>query len=611
MKRVWLLSILLPAVGWSFGVAATTTTELVTPAEASDFRATPGYAETLAFVRRLTEMSPSFRLEFFGESAEGRPLPLVVVSGKQAFSPETAAAADQPIVLIQNGIHAGEIDGKDACLMILRDLALGSDPELLERLILLVIPIYNVDGHERVSRHNRPNQNGPVEGMGFRTTADGHDLNRDHLKLETPEARAMIGLFNAWRPHLHVDNHVTDGSDHDWVLTYAWAEAPQLAPSIDAWLASRMPRVRRATAGLGHRIGPFVGLLDRSDPAAGFSSVVGEPRFATGYYPLRNRSSILVENHSYKPYRARVLANRDFLLSLLREIAREPDSLIESVRRAERRTVALGRPDASPTDVVLRYRHADPQTTRFPVYDWYSEPSVVTGAPLLRYRRGELREIEVPWVHRVNPDHVVARPRGYLVLPGWPVIERRLADHALEARRLDDALEIEVETLRISRADASRAGSYQGLTREDVTVERRAEVRRLPAGTLWIPADQPDFEVAVQLLEPDAPDSLVSWGLLSLVMERKEYIDPRVLENLARTMLDDPAVAAAWERALQDEAFAANRRARHLWWYRRTDHWDETVGLMPVMRLLTEPDLPIAPPAGGPIAKRMKGGLRR
>jgi hypothetical protein len=109
----------------------------------------------------------------------------------------------------------------------------------------------------------------------------------------------------------------------------------------------------------------------------------------------------------------------------------------------------------------------------------------------------------------------------------------------------------------------------------------------------------------------DPPDSLVSWGLLSLVMERKEYIDPRVLENLARTMLDDPAVAADWERALQDEAFATNRRARHLWWYRRTDHWDETVGLMPVMRLLTEPDLPIAPPAGGPIAKRMKGGLRR
>jgi hypothetical protein len=350
MKRVCLVSILASLLGVPAAVGARPVppAELVSPVEASHFRATPGHAETLAFIRRLTEISPSIRLEVFGRSAQGRSLPLVIVSGKQAFTPAAAAASGQPIVLIQNGIHAGEIDGKDACLMILRDLALGSDPELLDRLILLFVPIYNVDGHERVSPYNRPNQNGPVEGMGFRTTSDGHDLNRDHLKLETAEARAAIRLFNEWRPHLHVDNHVTDGSDHDWVLTYAWAEAPQIAPSIDAWLVSHMPRVRRSTEALGHRVGPFVALLDRTDPAAGFSSVVGEPRFATGYYPLRNRASILVENHSYKPYRDRVLANRDFLLSLLREIAREPRSLIESVNRAEQRTISRGRGEAPP-----------------------------------------------------------------------------------------------------------------------------------------------------------------------------------------------------------------------------------------------------------------------
>ena len=593
MKRTWLV---LFHVSVLCGTAsATTHPDLVTRAESSDFRATPGYAETLEYVRRLSAISPSVKLEFFGTSAQGRRLPLVIVSRDRAFTPAAAAATGKPVLLIQNGIHAGEIDGKDACLMILRDLALGSQPDLLERLILLVVPIYNVDGHERVSIYNRPNQNGPVEGMGFRTTADGHDLNRDHVKLETPEARALIGLFNAWRPHLHVDNHVTDGCDHDWVLTYAWAEAPQVPLPIDSWLASHMPRVLEATEALGHRVGPYVSLVDRSDPSAGFDSVVGAPRLATGYYPLRNRPSILVENHSYKPFRDRVLANRDFLLSLLREIAREPRALVDAVREADKRTVAMGKADGRPSEIVLSYRRADPDTIRFPVYDWYSEPSVVSGNPLVRYRRGEVREIDVPWFHRVVPDLTVARPRGYLILPGWPVIERRLRDHGLDVRRLDQVTEVEVETMRIARSGDPTGGSYQGLTRVDVTVERRPEVRRLPAGTLWIPADQPDFVVAAHLLEPDAPDSLVSWGLLSLVMERKEYIDPGVLEDLARDMLEFPMVAAEWERTLKDGPFAEDSRARYIWWYRRTNHWDETFGLMPVMRLLAKPDFPTSP----------------
>jgi hypothetical protein len=392
-----------------------------------------------------------------------------------------------------------------------------------------------------------------------------------------------------------VDDHVTDGSDHDWVLTYSWAESPQVAPTIDAWLAAHMPRVIAATEALGHRVGPYVSLVDRSDPAAGFSSIAGEPRLSTGYYPLRNRPSILVENHSYKPVRARVLANRDFLLSLLREIAREPESLVDAVRRADERTVALGRPDAPPSEITLSYGRADPDTIRFPVHEWYSEPSVVFGTPLVHYRRGEVREIDVSWFHRMVPERTVARPRGYLVPPGWPVIEQRLRDHGLVVRRLARERTLEVETMRISRSGEAPGRTYQGLTRVRVDVRRDMESRRFPAGTLWIPADQPDFELAAQLLEPDAPDSLVAWGLLSLVLERKEYIAPRELELRAREMLEDPALAAEWERALEDESLSSDRTARYVWWYRRTPHWDESVGLVPAMRLLSAPRFRTAP----------------
>ena len=589
-KALWTIGI---GVAFSAGSAfGEVPEEWRTPAERAGFEATPGYRETTDFLGRLAAASPHIRVDSFGTSPEGRWMPLVIVSKRGAFTAEAAKESGRAVVLIQNGIHAGEIDGKDACLMLLRDFVLGKHPDWLERLILVIVPIYNVDGHERISPFNRPNQLGPVQGMGFRTTADGHDLNRDHMKLSTPEARAMIKVYRDWQPHLHVDNHVTDGADHDWVLTYSWAEAPQAPAAVDRWLDQHMDHVVAATRTAGHRVGPYVSLIDRNDPSLGFDSYVGGPRFATGYYPLRNRPSILVEDHAYKPYGDRVRANRDFLVALLDEVAGSHRELIDAVVESENATVAAGRPDAPPSEVVVRYRQLDAtETIEFPTYDWYVEPSIAMGTPLARYHRGKLRQLEVPWKRRVEPELTLRRPRGYFVLPGWTAIERRLADHGLSVRRLPAAQTFEVETIRISnpRQDSRSNPSYQGLTQIEVDVTRTTERRRLPKGALWIPADQPDFEVAVQLLEPEAPDSLVRWGLLSSVLERKEYIEPRVLEALIPAMLEDPQTARDWKTALEDEEFAAQPWARYMWWYQRTPYWDATVGLMPVMRLMSPP----------------------
>jgi len=566
-----------------------------TEAERSDFRATSSYDETVELLRRIAAASPAIHLDSFGLSAMGRPLPLVVVSTDRAFTPAAASATGKPILLIQSCIHAGEVDGKDATLLMLRDWALGRR-ELPREVIVLFVPIYNVDGHERVSPYNRPNQDGPVDGMGFRTTATGLDLNRDHLRLATPEARALIGLFNAWRPHLHVDNHVTDGVDHEWVLTWAVSEAPCLPASLDAWAREHLPPVLAATARAGHPNGPYVDLVDRLDPAAGHEFGPGPPRFSTDYYPLRNRVSVLVEMHSYKPYRQRVEANREFLAALLEEVEGSPSSLVAATAAAERATIAAGRPDAEPSRVVVRWRtSASPTPVQWPAYEWFTEPSVVTGDPLLRFRRGTLHEVEVPRFHVPEPELTLARPRGYLVLPGWPQIEARLAGHGLRVQRLSEAIEADVEAIRVSDpvfADTS----YQGAVMvESLTVSRGAEHRTIPAGSLWIPADQPDFEVAVQLLEPEAPDSLVRWGLVHSVFERKTYIDPSVLEDLARTMLADPDIQAQWKHALSDEAFAADARARYLWWYRRTPYWDEQVGLLPAFRVMAPTELALKP----------------
>jgi len=523
-------------------------------------------------------------------------MPLVVASATSAFTPKTARATDTAVVLVQCGIHSGEIDGKDAMLTILRDVALGRDDGLLDGVTLLVIPIYNVDGHERVSRYNRPNQDGPAEGMGFRTTARGLDLNRDHLKLDSHEARALVDLVNRWQPDLHVDVHVTNGSDHEWVLTWSTAEAPQLAAPIDAWLDRHLPAALAATAEAGFPNGPYVALVDRDDPVRGFSSTVTEPRYSGGYFTLRHVPSILIEMHAYKPYDRRVAAVDAFLRALLEETGESAGDLRTARAEAAASTVAAGRPDAEPSPAVLRWTEApSDELIAWPAYDWTFEESVVTGRPLLLFRHGEPRPLEVPWIHRMAPETTVPRPRGYLVLPGWPAVSDRLRRHGLVVRELRQPVEIDVETIRVARPELADS-SYQGrvmVTTFDVhrTVERRV----VPSGSLWVPADQPLFEVAVQLLEPEAPDSLVRWGLLHSVFERKEYIDLGTLESLAREMLTDPATAKAWREALTDPDFASDTRARWLWWYRRTPHWDEQVGLVPALRVMSGAALPLLP----------------
>jgi hypothetical protein len=234
-------------------------------------------------------------------------------------------------------------------------------------------------------------------------------------------------------------------------------------------------------------------------------------------------------------------------------------------------------------------------TISWPASDWSIEESTVTGGTYLRYQPETTREVELAWRHIPVADLTLARPRGYLVLAGWPQIEDLILGHDLRASSLAEDTEIEVETIRLRRPEFADS-SYQGIVMvKNFEVARQRERRALPAGSLWIPADQPSFEVAVQLFEPESPDSIVRWGMVSSVFERKTHIGLDRLEKLAHDMMDDGDVRREWEKALQDPDFAANREARYLWWYRRTPYWDETVGLLPVMRVMGPVTLELEP----------------
>src|SRR3984957_16315894 len=271
-----------------------------TPAEQSNYRTTPDYAATMAYLRRIALAKPQqVRIEPFGKTGEGRELDIVIASKDGVFDPAALHAAKRPIVLVQNAIHAGEMDGKDSCLALLRDMVItGKDADLLDRAVFVFIPMYNADGHERRSPYNRINQNGPEE-MGWRGNGTNLNLNRDYMKADAPETRAFLAMFHRWLPDFFVDDHVTDGADFQYDVPFTIEHFPNLNADTGHWLdEGANPWLEKYVDAHGHLASPtYVTLVNDNDPAQGLGFNDDPPRFSTGYVVLEGRPGRAGELH--------------------------------------------------------------------------------------------------------------------------------------------------------------------------------------------------------------------------------------------------------------------------------------------------------------------------
>jgi murein tripeptide amidase MpaA len=310
--------ILPPAQAWSGAserLIAPADHPWITPAERTGITATPTYDETIAWLRRLDAASPLIRMETFGKTAQGRDLWVVIASKGRRFD------RSKPTLLAQAGIHSGEIDGKDAGLMLLRDIAFRGKSELLDRANLLFVPVFNADGHERSGPYNRPNQRGPVS-QGWRTTAQNLNLNRDYLKADSPEMQAMIGLIRRWEPDLYLDLHVTDGLDYQQDITFdfnGYNGRGARSVEVGRWLDGvYRPALEGRLEAEGHVPGPYISTVDPRDPAKGIVIAPTGARFSNGYGDARRLPTVLLETHSLKPYRRRVLGTYVFIEESLR-----------------------------------------------------------------------------------------------------------------------------------------------------------------------------------------------------------------------------------------------------------------------------------------------------
>jgi len=573
----------------------------LTRAERTAYKQTADYDETIRYCKQLEAGSNWIKYSTFGLSGQGRDLPLLIVSSDRAFTPEAARATGKVIVLIQNGIHSGEIEGKDACLALVRDLAvLRKRPALLDHVILLVVPIFSVDAHERRSPYNRINQNGP-EQMGWRATPIGLNLNRDYMKLEAPEMRALIGnVFTRWWPQILVDDHTTDGADYRYDVTYAFNHGPGVPASLDRWLGDAFEgRVVPRIEALGHVVAPYLEFRASGDPASGIVYNNMTPRFSHAYAPLQNRIGILVETHMLKPYAERVRATYDLLVALLEEINARPADVMKAVADAEAATVARAiATDAAQRMVVLK---SDTTSKREPFefkgYETRWDASDIAGGRVPHYGKTPM-DTTVSIQREMMPTLVTRQPAGYLIPQEWTVCRDRMDLHGIRYRRFAKPWTDSVEVQHVLEWSNDRAfeGHYP-LQIKRLALEHR--LRSYRAGDLWVPLDQPGARVAVELFEAQAPDGLMAWNYFDTVLQKVEYAESYVMEPIARQMMTrDPALAKEFhDRVAADSTFARDPRARLDFFFRRSSWADPQQDLHPVARALRVPPESVLQPA--------------
>ena len=572
---------------------------LLTLAERSRFKQTGRTEEVEALARHFAQRWPNDVRSFeYGRSAENRPMIALLVSRSGALTASDIKARGIPLLMLQGGIHPGESDGKDAGFIELREMLDAGTPEL-RNIAILFVPAFNTDGHERCGKWNRPNQVGPEE-MGWRTTAHNLNLNRDYTKADAPEMQAMLRLLNEFDPLICADMHVTDGANFEPDISIQVEPINQGDPSLFASGVQLRDELIAKLAAKGSLPLPFYpDFYETDNPASGFLLTVYSPRFSTGYFPARNRYTVLVETHSWKDYATRVRVTRNTIRGLVELTSRHGQDWLALTLRADN-TAQDSAGKAFTLDYASGWRESTQGEARNPAsesdyvmidfrgYAYTRTPSEVSGDLVTTYDPRTPQIWRVPFRKNTVPSLVVDAPRGgYIVPPGYARdIGAKLTLHDIKFQTLTKTERLEVQTFRASDVQFSKA-PFEGRLRATLKGAWQPETQSVPAGSLLVPIAQSRARLLMALLEPQAPDSFAAWGFFNGWFEQKEYMEAYVAEQIARDMLAaDATLAAEFKRKLDAEpAFAKSPAARLEFFLRRHASWDRCFNMYPVFRI--------------------------
>ena len=556
---------------------------LTTDFELSDGYISPDYNNTMAFVERLVAANPTqFKSQIIGFSNSKRAIKMVVATEQGFFDADQLANSTKPTVLIQAGIHAGEIDGKDAMFMLLRDIATGKRRDILKKVNILFIPILNVDGHERSGHFNRINQRGPSK-MGFRTNANNLNLNRDFTKLETPEVKSVLKVINDYNPNLYIDVHVTDGADYQYDVTYGYnpvfaSESPAIADTLDRYFK---PVIDNKLASQGHIPGPLVFVMNKRNFKEGLAGWVATPRFSNGWGDLKSLPTILVENHSLKPYKQRVLGTYVFIDGAIDALSKHGHELANAVKK-EHAFV--------PKQLIVQRGYSkDPVEIAFKGIRYTSKVSTLSGQTEVQYigEKEDYTNLPVYWQKDVQKRIEV--PKAFFIPPVYTDLIEKLSLHGVSVNKLVGENTQPLKQAKINEHSFAKS-PFEGRFRVTATFDYKPAINVNLDGWFEVTTQQKAGELAVHLLHPEAPDSFFSWGEFNTIFQRTEYMENYALIPFARNMLkEQPKLALQFDQKLKTEkSFASDADARLDWLYQHSPFYDEAYLKYPILMSFEE-----------------------
>lgn len=535
------LCLLLTFISGSTLMAKTQNDKLKSRAELSNYEETSRYEDVMQFIAELQKRTDKLRVESFGKTVEGRALPLMIFADPPVSQPREARASGKPIVFVQANIHAGEVEGKEAMLHLSRRIATGDLKPLLAKIIVLVAPIYNADGNEKIGTNNRTAQNGPIGGVGTRENAKQLDLNRDYMKLESPEANALVNLFNRWDPHLTVDLHTTNGSYHGYHLTYA----PTLNPNADARLIAfgrnkMLPAITRTMLKAHNFRTYFYGNfatkermnrevntfeMQREGRAAQpadkpetkiWRTFEHTPRFGNNYVGLRNRLTILSEAYSYLDFKGRIAVTEAFVEEIFKYSALHAEEITALIKRVDEDAV---RGKVPPQGVAFELKALD-KAVGILVGEVEKIKNPKSGKMMTAMIENKFTPTAMPDYGLFAATKSLPVPRAYLFRneAGMKPVIAKLLAHGIAVEELTEDFTAEVESFVITQVKKGRA--FRGY--QPISLEGKAnkESMQFPAGSILIRTAQPSAALIFYLLEAESDDGFVYWNLLDAFLEK-------------------------------------------------------------------------------------------
>ena len=560
---------------------------LITPYELHKSNYTATYHECIDWYKRADSAFETVKMLNYGITDAGFPLNAMVYSADKDFYPRSLHRRNKRIILILNAIHPGEPEGVDASMLFLRDIATQKEyAPLLTDVVLVIIPMYNIEGVLNRSSYSRANQNGP-ESYGFRGNGENLDLNRDFIKCDSKNARAFTQLFQDWQPDVLLDNHTSDGADYQYTLTYI-ANAPHGLPKdLGDYVKDKLtPGIGAMCKKQGFEMVPYVETV-KETPDSGIEGFNSLPRYSNGYASLWNTISYTVETHMLKPFDQRLKATYEFMKACLREVHTDADEI------GKLRAIAIEECQR-PADYVLKWEE---DTSRYDLIDFKGytagyKASEVTNGKRLYYDRQKPFTKKVRFYNYFKPVVKINKPSYYILPQAWWKVVELLQLNNIQMSRLDKDTTLSLEMYIIEdytnpNGQKPNNGHY---THANVKLHSETQKVSFHKGDYIISTDQPGMTYILETLEPQAADSYLAWNFFDGVLQQREYYSDYVFEDLmAQYLKDHPELRTELEsKKKSDTAFAANPRAQLDWTYRHSPYFEKTVMRYPVGRIMNK-----------------------